>query len=176
MFIHKSFSLSELIDIVEIFEMEIIDYDDFYKKGLTFYIEFYLHNLKPLNFNNEFFDFKNHYDLINYLQSPNDKFKLSIQRKKELNKHAKSILCYCKEYRNDDFDTYFKLAESLKLYGDLPSVRKAINAINRYSNKPYVIKYENSVFYLKNIKKKKYVKLKFNNFKFNKESKNHVFN
>lgn len=170
MFIHKSFSVSELIDIVEIFEMDIPDYQDFYKKGLIFYIELYIQNHRPINFDNEYFDFKNHFDLVNYLNQPNTKFKLSIQKKKEINATAKKILNYCKDYRNDNFEYYFRLAKSISTYGDLPSVRKSIIAINRYANKPYTIKYENSVFYLKHVKQRKYLKNKFDNFKINKKN------
>ena len=169
MFIHKSFSVSELIDIVEIFEMDIPDYKDFYKKGLIFYIELYLQNHRPINFNNNYFNFKNHYDLVDYLHKPNDKFKLSIEKKKEINSIAKRILKYCKDYRNDNFDEIFKLACSISTFGDLPSVRKAIIAINRYANKPYTIQYENSIFYLKQVKQRKYLSTKFDNFKINKK-------
>ena len=146
MFIHKSFSVSELIDIVEIFEMDIPDYKDFYKKGLIFYMELYIQNHRPINFNNQYFNFNNHFDLVNYLNQPNNKLKLSIEKKKEINDNAKKILKYCKQYKNDNFEYYFKLAESISTYGDLPSVRKSIIAINRYSNKPYKIELENSVF------------------------------
>jgi len=170
MFIHKSFSVSELIDIIEIFEMDILDYKEFYKKGLIFYIELYIQNHRPINFNNPYFNFKTYFDLVNYLNQPNDKFKLSIEKKKEINDNAKKILKYCKEYRNDNFEYYFKLAESISTYGDLPSVRKSIIAINRYANKPYPIKYENSVFYLKHVKQRKYLKNKFDNFKINKKN------
>lgn len=176
MFIHKTFSVSELIDIVEIFEMDIPDYKDFYKEGLIFYIELYLHKNRPLNFNNGYFNFKTYFDLVNYLNQPNDKFKLSIQKKKEINNNAKKILKYCKQYRNDNFEYYFKLAESISTYGDLPSVRKSIIAINRYHNKPFEIKFENSVFYLKHIKQKKYLKYKFDNFKINNNIKKIKFN
>jgi len=176
MFIHKSFSVSELIDIVEIFEMDIPDYKDFYKKDLIFYMELYIQNHRPINFNNQYFNFNNHFDLVNYLNQPNDKFKLSIEKKKEINDNAKKILKYCKQYKNDNFEYYFKLAESISTYGDLPSVRKSIIAINRYSNKPYKIELENSVFYLKHIKQKKYLKYKFDNFKINNNIKKIKFN
>ena len=176
MFIHKSFSVSELIDIVEIFEMDIPDYDDFYKKGLIFYIELYLQNNKYVNFDNEYFNFTTYYELVNYLHEPNTKYKISIERKKEINIIAKDILKYCKEYRTDNYQHYFDLAESLSIYGDLCSVRKAINGINRYANKPYTIKYENSVFYLKHVKQKKYLKNKFECFKINKDFKKINFN
>tara|TARA_R110000803_G_scaffold160802_1_gene224651 strand:- start:1496 stop:1966 length:471 start_codon:yes stop_codon:yes gene_type:complete len=150
--------------------MDIPDYDDYYKKGLTFFIEFYLHNNGVLNFDNEYFDFATHYDLINYLQESNDKYKLSIHEKNRINKQAKIVLQYCKDFRNDDFNCYFKLAESISMYGDLSAVRKCVNGINRYPNKPYTIDLQFSVFYRKNIKKKKYVNLKFDNFKYNKYS------
>ena len=176
MFIHKTFSVSELIDIVEIFEMDIPDYKDFYKQGLIFYIELYLHKNRPLNFNNGYFNFKNHFELVNYLHQPNDQFKISVQKKKEINTIAKNILNYCKDYRNDNFQYYFDLAISICKYGDLPSVRKAIIAINRYHNKPFEIKYQNSVFYLKHIKQKKYLKYKFDNFKINNNIKKIKFN
>lgn len=176
MFIHKTFSVSELIDIVEIFEMDIPDYKDFYKEGLIFYIELYIQKHRPINFNNGYFNFKNYFDLVNYLNQPNDKFKLSIEKKKEINDNAKKILKYCKEYRNDNFSEIFNLASSISSYGDLPSVRKAIIAINRYANKPYTIKYENSVFYLKHIQQKKYLKYKFDNFKINNNIKKIKFN
>tara|TARA_Y100000592_G_scaffold100401_1_gene180311 strand:- start:2166 stop:2696 length:531 start_codon:yes stop_codon:yes gene_type:complete len=169
MFIHKSFSVSELIDIVEIFEMDIPDYKDFYKKGLIFYIELYLQNNRPINFNNNYFNFKNHYDLVNYLNQPNKRLKLSIEKKKEINITAKKILKYCKDYRNDNFNDMFKLTSSISDYADLPSVRKAIIAINRYPNKPYTITYSNSIFYIKNVKERKYLKNKFDNFKINKK-------
>jgi len=158
--------MSELIDIVEIFEMDIPDYKDYYKNGLIFYIEFYLQSNKYCNFNNEFFDFKNHFELISYLQKPNDKFKINIKEKKKINSIAKNIIKYCKNFSNDNFDEIFNLGNSLSKYGDLPSVRKAINLLNRYPNKPYKIIYENSIFYLYNFSKKKSYKKKL--CKFNK--------
>jgi hypothetical protein len=166
MFIHKSFSVSELIDIIEIFEMDIPDYYDYYKKGLIFYIEVYIQNHRYVNFDNIYFDFTTYYELVSYLNSPNIKFKISIERKKEINTMANTVLKYCKEYRVDDFQYHFDLIESLSLYGDLCSVRKAIIAINRYDNKPYTIKFQNSVFYLKHVKEKKYLKNKFESFKY----------
>ena len=165
MYIHKTFSMSELIDIVEIFEMDIPDYKDYYKNGLIFYIEFYLQANRYCNFDNEYFNFKNHFELISYLQKPNDKFKININEKKRINSIAKNIIKYCKNFSNDNFDEIFNLANSLSKYGDLPSVRKAINLLNRYPNKPYTIIYDNSIFYLYNLKKKKSYK---QNFKCNK--------
>jgi hypothetical protein len=120
MFIHKSFSVSELIDIVEIFEMDIPDYKDFYKKGLIFYMELYIQNHRPINFYNQYFNFNNHFDLVNYLNQPNNKLKLSIQKKKEINDNAKKILKYCKEYKNDNFSEIFNLASSISSYGLTP--------------------------------------------------------
>jgi hypothetical protein len=176
MFIHKSFSVSELIDIVEIFEMDIPDYKDFYKKGLIFYMELYIQNHRPINFYNQYFNFNNHFDLVNYLNQPNNKLKLSIENKKEINDNAKKILKYCKEYKNDNFSEIFNLASSISSYGDLPSVRKAIIAINRYSNKPYKIELQYSIFYIKHVKEHKYLKNKFDNFKINNNIKKIKFN
>ncbi len=175
MFIHKTFSVSELIDIIEIFQMDIPEYYDYYKEDLILYMEIYIQSHKPLTFKNGYFNFKNHYELVDYLQSPNSRFKLTIEKKREINTIAKKVLNYCKSYRIDDFESHFNLANSISLYGDLPSVRKAIIAINRYYNKPFIIEYENSVFYLKEIKQKKYLKKKLIKFKIINKSHNIIF-
>jgi hypothetical protein len=165
MYIHKTFSMSELIDIIEIFEMDVPDYKDYYKDGLIFYMEIYLQSNRYCNFDNEYFNIKNHFELVSYLQNPNNRFKISVNEKKRIDSIAKKIIKYCKKFSNDNFDEIFNLGNSLSKYGDLPSVRKAITLLNKYPNKPYTIIYENSIFYLYNLKKKKSYK---KNFKFNK--------
>ena len=130
--IHKSFSKNDMIELIEIFRMDI-DYFDLSKNKLSSKLLGYIHEHEKFIPKKEYF-IKNKDELIDYLSKPNQ-LKISTYQKKEIMYIAKNIILYCKQgsLYNTIFANENDLKESagyIKFYGDIPTVRRALHMLN----------------------------------------------
>lgn len=135
--IHQSHSKKELCEIIEIFDFKISNYKNMNKKELSVKILYELSIVGDIKEDNDFYFIKDKKELIDYLINPDSSKVLTVKEKEEVMELAKYIIMYC---RNDyflsyspflDYDDMIKKALHIANYGDIPSVRKAITALNK---------------------------------------------
>jgi len=134
--IHSSHSKKELYEIIEVFDLHIISYKKFNKVNLCKSILYELSKIEEVKEDNDFFFIKNKQELLDYLINPDPSKVLTIKEKDNVMNIAKYIITYCK---NNfflsmspfvDYDDMIKQANYISDYGDIPSVRKAIDKLN----------------------------------------------
>ena len=134
--IHSTHSKKELCEIIEIFELQISNYRNMNKKELSKYILYELSKVKDIMEDNEFYFIKDKAELIDYLVNPDSSKSLTVKEKAKVMELAKYIIMYVK---NDyflsqspflDWDDMYEKAIFIADYGDIPSVRKAIDGFN----------------------------------------------
>ena len=140
MFIHKSHSKKELINIIRIYNIKI-KYPQQYKKvevcALLVDQLKQMDNIVPC----DDLPFLCIIDLKLYLTKLNPKKQLSIKDKSKVILITKKIKHFCRNGYNIDITDYqnindlFEEALMISHYGDIPSVRKAITELNRYPHK-----------------------------------------
>jgi len=129
---HKSFSKNDMIELIEIFRMDI-DYFDLSKTKLSNKLLAYIQEHEEFTPKKEYF-INNKDELIDYLSKPNQ-LKVSTYQKKEIMYIAKNIILYCRQNSlynttfNDD-NEMIESAQYIKFYGDIPTVRRALKMLN----------------------------------------------
>lgn len=131
--IHKSFSKNDMIELIEVFKMDI-DYFDISKINLSNKLLKYINENEIFTPHIEYF-INNKEELIDYLSKPNQ-MKVSTYQKKEIMFIAKNILVFCKQntLHNTTFGDTLEMIESanyIKYYGDIPTVRRALKLFNQ---------------------------------------------
>lgn len=130
--IHKSFSKNDMIELIEIFRMDI-DYFDLSKTKLSNKLLAYIQEQQIFTPKKEYF-INNKDELVDYLSKPNQ-LKVSTYQKKEIMYIAKNIILFCRQesFQNTSFNSEYELIESanyIKYYGDIPTVRRALKMLN----------------------------------------------
>jgi len=129
MFIHKSHSKNDLIDVINHLDLKIVFSHQDNKKNIHDKLSTYIESdfkIKP-----NYYHIKNKDGLISYLKNTNSKKTLSTKEKQSVMIIAKGIIQYCKnnfalEYSK--YDTFKELQDDIdyiKQFGDIPSVRRA---------------------------------------------------
>ena len=117
-----------------------------------------------INPETEYFFIDTKEQLINYLESPNPNKTLTIKEKDDVMSRAKKIINYS---RNNyflmpssymSFDDVYNDAVKISNYGSIPSVRKAIELLNKDPKLAYPIKLKIPKRIKNQIKKKKTLK------------------
>ena len=140
--IHKSHSRKELIDIIEIYEF----YDDCLSHYREQPKETLLKNLwifiqkKDIIFtakNDTYFFFEDVDDIRLYLLRKSPNKQITDKTLLDINKRVKNIIYYCKNCGYEvsvsnyaSLEDIIKDADFVRIYGNLPSVRRAINLLN----------------------------------------------
>ena len=136
--IHSTFSKNDMIELIEVFQIPI-DYFDITKAKLSILLLIYINDIEEMKPTIEYF-INNKEEFIEYLSKPNQ-LKVSTYQKKEIMYIAKNILLYCNQdsFHNTTFIDEYEMVESvnyIKFYGDIPTVRRAIQILNeRYVEK-----------------------------------------
>lgn len=130
---HKSFSKNDMIELIEVFQMDI-DYFDISKVNLSKQLLKYINGNEIFIPHIEYF-INNKEELIDYLSKPNQ-MKVSTYQKKEIMYIAKNILLFCKQNTlyNTPFGDTLEMIESanyIKYFGDIPTVRRALTILNK---------------------------------------------
>ena len=139
--IHKSFSKLDMIEIIDVFKIEI-DYFDVSKSNLSKQLVKYINNTEEFLPTIEFF-INNKNELVEYLSKPNQ-IKVAQFQRKEIMYIAKNVLLYSKNksFINTCFKTEYELdiqVRYISMFGDIPTVRRAINELNKMIDTKYNI-------------------------------------
>jgi len=143
---HKSHSRRDLIDIVKIFKIPLEDPEDFNKKDLSNKLYTILYDvIDGIIPDKHYYGIDNLHDLKEYLIKPNQKKILSIKDKNEIIKISKLIIQYCKvgyctelSYFNTIDEIYCE-ARRIAQFGDIPSVRRMCQLINKNPHSKEII-------------------------------------
>lgn len=135
--IDKSHSKKTLCEIIEIFDLTVCDHQNMNKKELSKSILYELSKIDKIKEDNDYYFIKDKAELMEYLIQPDPSKSLTVKEKDEVMNLAKFIIIYC----NNDFflstspfldhDDMMKKAKYISAYGDIPSVRKAIDKLNQ---------------------------------------------
>ena len=134
--IHSSHSKSELCEICEIFGINIADIKKINKTAISKHLLYQLSIIQEIKEDNDYYFIKNKKELMDYLINPDSSKTLTVKQKAEKMELAKYIIMYCQNgfYLSHspflDFDDMVKQAQDIAQYGDIPSVRKAIEGLN----------------------------------------------
>ncbi len=162
--IHNSHSRKELFDIISVFELPIANRNEFNKAQIQMKIMECLEYFDKINPDMEYFFIENKEDLIKYLEFPNPHKTLTIKEKDDVMSRSKKIINYC---RNNyylmpssylSFDEVYNDACHIAKHGGIPSVRKAIEGLNKDPKLAYPIEIKIPKRVENQIKKKKKIK------------------
>ena len=165
--IHTSHSKKELTEIIEVFDIKVVDYKNINKKQLSKQILYQLSIVDEIKQDNDFFFISNKKELVDYLVNPDSSKVLSVKEKDSVMELAKYIIMYCKNgyYLSYspfiDYDEMIVKAKHIANYGDIPSVRKAIDLLNEDIKLKIKIDIIMSSRMKKKIERKKRVKQKY---------------
>jgi hypothetical protein len=164
--IHPSHSRRDLIEIVEIFEIWIDDFRELNKKDLSKQLWLKLKEEAELPDYTEFFDFEDINDLKIYLKKQTPKNTIPANEKQVIYDKVRNIIFYCKganyivfgsNYK--DIKDVIKDANDISIYGDEPSVRRALRLLSIDNKIKDIIKPTLSVRAQKRLDDKKRIKL-----------------
>ena len=123
MIIHNSYNKNELLNIIDTLALGVIVQKKDTKQTIKILLQDYI---------NEF-----HIEELYCLSNENKMKKLSVKEKNEILSSAKKIISFCKNGYNVDrslYKNYYELLCDAKIiaeYGDISSVRRAINLLNK---------------------------------------------
>tara|TARA_B100000768_G_C11250425_1_gene363872 strand:- start:921 stop:1469 length:549 start_codon:yes stop_codon:yes gene_type:complete len=143
--IHNSHSRKELFDIISVFELPITNRNEYNKAQIQMKIIDCLEYFDKINPDMEYFFIENKEDLIKYLEYPNPHKTLTIKEKDEVMSKSKRIIGYCRNgyfllpYSYMSFDEVYTDAVHISKHGGIPSVRKAIEMLNKDTKLAYPI-------------------------------------
>jgi len=162
--IHNTHSRKELFDIITIFQLPIPNKNDFNKAQIQMRIIECLDYFDKINPETEYFFIETKEELVSYLENPNPNKVLTIKEKDDVMMRAKKIINYS---RNNyflmpssymSFDNVYNDAVKISQYGGIPSVRKAIELLNKDPKLAYQIELKIPKRVENQIKKKKTLK------------------
>ena len=135
--IHKSHSRRDLLEIIKLFKLPIEDAEDFKKKELGEALILALNNIDNIIPDDFFYNISNLNELKEHLIKPNQKKMLSIKDKADVMTAAKLIIAFCKggyviqiSYF-DSNDHLYTEARRIAQFGDIPSVRRMCELLNK---------------------------------------------
>lgn len=135
--IHKSHSKKDLLNIIQIFKFDIGNTDKLKKKDIVKRLQQYILLLDKIEPELEVYMFFDIIELKQFLCNCNPKKVLTIKEKNNVINICKKIKNYCyNKYElsvslYDDYDEILKDAKYIEPYGDIPSVRKVCNLLNK---------------------------------------------
>jgi len=134
MIIHKTFSKTDLIEIIIDLNLPIVYSHQDNKKDLQSKFKKCLG--EDLQFSKNFYKIENKDGLINYLENQNPKKILTIKEKQDVMKICKKIIQYCKSNYDITITDYLTQRDIIddmdyiKQFGDIPSVRRCCRLMN----------------------------------------------
>lgn len=134
--INKTFSKGDLIDIIRTFNIDICNYTTLDKTTLSSRLWNELCNIESIAPENDIYNINDIEELKNYLINKNPNKLLSVKDKQKLMTFCKEVIVYCNNGYNIDYSIFndFKEIElqikDICVYGDIPSVRRAIRLFN----------------------------------------------
>ena len=162
--IHNTHSRKELFDVIAVFELPIKNKNEFNKAQIQMKIIECLEYFDKINPDMDYFFIETKEDLTRYLELPNPHKTLTVKEKDDVMTRSKKLINYA---RNSyylmpssymSFDDVYNDAVHISKYGGIPSVRKAIELLNKDSKLSYPIELKIPKRVENQIKKKKRLK------------------
>jgi len=162
--IHNSHSRKELFDVISVFELPIPNRNEFNKAQIQMKIIETLDYFDKINPDLDYFFIETKEDLIKYLEYPNPHKTLTIKEKDDVMSRCKKIINYS---RNNyflmpssylSFDDVYTDGVHISKHGGIPSVRKAIELLNKDPKLAFPIEVKVPKRVVNQIKKKKKIK------------------
>ena len=135
--IDKTFSKGDLLEIISRFNIHVPGCNTLDKLRLSIMLWSEINNLQSIPEDNEIYMIKNVQELKTYLTKPNPDKLLTIKQKQKIMRFCKEVIVYCNNGYNLDSSIFNNLEEiyiqmkDISIYGDIPSVRRAIRLINQ---------------------------------------------
>ena len=135
--IDKTFSKGDLLEIISRFNIHVPGCNTLDKLRLSIMLWSEINNLQSIPEDNEIYMIKNVQELKSYLTKPNPDKLLTIKQKQKIMRFCKEVIVYCNNGYNLDSSIFNNLEEiyiqmkDISIYGDIPSVRRAIRLINQ---------------------------------------------
>ena len=133
--IHPSHTRKDLIEICEVFNIELCDIHDLSKNELVLSLESGLDAIDYIDPEEQFYHISNLDELRDYLEQPNQTKSLSIVERERIIIISRNILIYCKS--GFHLGTIFRDLESLKksanevaMHCDISTCRRAIKNLS----------------------------------------------
>jgi len=138
MIIHSSHTRKDICEIIEIFDLidYIEDYSDLSKKDLVKDFTEVLKKIKKITRDDKFLFIEDIQGLKDYLQKPNQT-RITVKEKAEIMDIAKDIIFYSKNgfllsvSNFESTDEIKDKADYISCYGNIPTVARAINMLNK---------------------------------------------
>lgn len=137
MLIHKSHSKKSLYEIIEIFQLDVPDYLDLQKQELQVSVWNCIKSLQSIEPDNQYLFVKDLEDLKRYLMKADQRNVLTVKEKDQVMKDAKEIIHYAKCNYSialstfDNHDYIYNKVKYIAQFGDLPTIRRAVNLFNQ---------------------------------------------
>ncbi len=159
--INKTFSKGDLLEIISTFGIDIPNANHMDKLRLSITLWSELGNLESIPADNQVYMINNLSELKEYLQKQNPDKILSVKQKQKIMRFTKEVIVYCNNGYNLDYSIFKSYEEihipmsDISIHGDIPSVRRAIEKINKDPNLKQKIKPVISNRMKKQLEKKK---------------------
>lgn len=134
--INKTFSKGDMIEIIRAFNIDIPNFNTMDKSTLSMKLWAELCSLEYIPPENELFNISDIEELKMYVMDKNPNKLLSIKDKNKIMKFCKEVIVYCNNGYNTDMSVFNDFTEiylqlkDIAIYGDIPSVRRAIRLFN----------------------------------------------
>lgn len=167
MLIHKTHSKKDLCNIIKTFKLNIDRPEQYKKKQLLTHLKKEISTIEEIEPELDVYMFYNLIDLKTYLHNCNPKKLLSIKDKNDVIMKCKAITHYCMNNYNIDQSTFTsiddlqKTVNYIQQYGDIPSVRKSCERLNKHPCQLWNIKPIISRITQKEIETRKVLKQKY---------------
>jgi hypothetical protein len=141
--IHVSHTRKEMIDIIEIYEFykypALVDYIEMGKQEITFNLWSILtDDSLPLPKDDKYMFFTDVENIRAYLLRPSPNRQITSKTLLSINEKVKNLVYYCKkcnfEISLSNYDSLSDVidhANEIRIYGNMPNVRRAIKLVNR---------------------------------------------
>ena len=134
--IDKTFSKGDLLEIISRFSIHVPDCATLDKLRLSIMLWTEINNMGSIPEDNEIYMIKTLEELKIYLTNPNPDKVLSVKQKQKIMRFCKEVIIYCTNGYLLECSIFQNLEEiyiqmrDLRVYGDIPSVRRAIRLLN----------------------------------------------
>ena len=133
--IHPSHSRRDLIEICEVFNIELEDMYDLPKVDLSGLLENELDNIKYIDPEDEYFFIEDIQGLRRYLSEPNQSKNITVATKEKMIADARKIIAYClsgyelyPHFGNEE--EVYSTGVMVSLHCDISTCRRAIRLLN----------------------------------------------
>tara|TARA_R110001592_G_scaffold9459_3_gene50222 strand:+ start:82 stop:630 length:549 start_codon:yes stop_codon:yes gene_type:complete len=174
--INKTFTKKDLLEIIEVYEMDIEDPSSLSKKEIQIQLEDYLENNEIQYYTLGEWEFETSEDLLKYLENEKPNTDLNYREKGQMITLSKKLIHYCRNGFSiafsefNDIDEIYQKALEVANHGDIPTCRRAIKELNKDSKIRNKIEIVISDKIQKELEQKKIDKKSLNNnYKFTKK-------